>query len=233
MTLRAFFIDSGWGFALTLIALGSIAFNIYQFLSTRKSKQLICTFNVEPFGKAVKELIDRTELITKLPELTRFEICLKNIGNVDLSSDYFESPIKYEFGIDVEYLQLDVSDINILNDSLNKEKNKIIISPFLLKSGEELLITGFVSSRRPIKLVKPSVRINEFKIIEFDKETNQNSEPIYKNIVESIFVVTVVSVLFFGLDQIIRNNLWITFLILAVMFSFLLMFVYINKRQKL
>ena len=164
MTAENFFFESGWGFALSIIAFVSLIINFIQLIHARKTRILRLAMNFESFGKQIKDLLERVNSNIEIPHLARFSFELKNIGNVDLIPEDFISPIEIRFDTVVEFLDLRINDSYVYEKCSQQEKTKLIINPFLLKSNEELTITGFISSKLPVQTCEPFTRIKEFKI---------------------------------------------------------------------
>ena len=190
MTAYDFFINSGWGFALTIIALISLVANIIQFASGRKTRKLLINFKTEPFGKAIKEIIDKYHLELDIPHFTKFIITCKNIGNTDLSKENFEAPIEYIFSANVEYINTEISDELILQDALEFKKDRVVISPFLLQQSEHFEISGFITSAQAVDKAQGRVRIKDFKIF---NEIATLEQPIFHKFTTmlTILIVTI------------------------------------------
>ncbi len=142
----------------------------------------------------------------------------------------FVSPIELDFGTNVEYLEIRISDEQIIGNSLLQNQNKMKISPFLLKANEEVEITGFVSSENPINLGGPLVRIKSFKIV---KEENGADKPFtpYLNLFFGFVLIvfsTIISILDAGTSEFSRTLFYMSFVFIVPY----LFYIFINKHRK-
>lgn len=176
MTAYQFFIESGWGLALSIFALISTVINIIQLIQARKTRLIILNVKTEPFGQPVRDLLGKSKMTVDIPHLTRFNIYMKNSGNVDLIPDDYIKPIELDFGTEVDYLEVTISNQQIIGNSINNKSNKIVLDPFLLKVKEELEISGFISSKDPIIESDPIARIKGFQIVNEEQERGRSSD---------------------------------------------------------
>lgn len=222
MTDWDFYFSSGWGFALSIIAVASFCFNLYQFTSNRKKKLLYFYSKLEPFGQPVKDFLERSNLNIEIPHLTRFDFRLINSGNVDLKSEDFELPLEFIFSSTVEYLQKEIKDDSIIYDYIEFGPSSIIVKPFLLKSGEEISISGFITSSEIISPKEPRIRIRDFKIFkssDFEKLESESTDTFWRWLFLLIFMMAQFVLMILTLPEIIETESLLSQVVLAVAFA--------------
>ena len=233
MTAQEFFFSSGWGFGLTITSILLLILNIIQFINGIKNQRLAKQFTLTPMTSTVKKILDETggNKDLDIPYIYHFSIFLRNTGNVDLSKEFFQNPIEYDFKNNVEFLGEIESSNNSVKYCILKEPSKIVISPFLLKRKSDVKISGYISCEDEIDKATPYIAIKKFKIQDFDDpEYSQKMTFSSSKIGFSTFITLSMCIgfLFFVYKQMVNNDLLFDFSsgqtsILVVFVSFVLL----------
>lgn len=197
-----------WQFAVNA-AIGLFTIIVTIIIYRKQQNRRSVTYEIisdTPILSLKEEIKGRVQVLfdTKpVGEVRLVTLKLKNSGDMPVLPNEYIEPIKVDFGESADILDVDVletvpDDIkNTIKALLKVEGSKIVFEPFLLNSGDAVIIKALIAQPRLTKEIKVSTRIIGINQLQNSTNLPHSTAPFVRLATYCSYLIFIISVIYF------------------------------------